>query len=399
MKRTIAFLVNTSLEFNVRAVKTLKSLAKEFEIVVFQNGEIVIPDALKTIAGIDYCDISHTLKGHPLDVHLCIGNDFFHARFVIEEILSKKGISLDCVYVVDFPTLKTGWYVARKAGAKLVYDSYELYVETLNQYYPIHQPGFKKWIFHLLIFVSRRVNRYREARLMRKVDLLITTCKSYLDYFYRHYQVKQAAIIRNTPEFVDYADIKPVNLHQAYQIPLGKRIVLYIGTFNAGRSLDKLVLAGKYLDEHTHILLLGFGSLRGYLEELIKAHAITNVTIAGPFEMQDTLSLIKGAELGVLFTDATNLSKYLSSANKVFDYMMAGVPVLLSDTPENSEMLEKVGNGVLISELSVVEVATKIKMVLNSEKINDMKMRGLVYSSKEGNWAEEELKLLRIIRV
>jgi glycosyltransferase involved in cell wall biosynthesis len=60
------------------------------------------------------------------------------------------------------------------------------------------------------------------------------------------------------------------------------------------------------------------------------------------------VSVIAGADVGVLPIEANNESKRHSLANKLFEYLMAGLPVLATDLPEHRRVLEGTGAGVLV---------------------------------------------------
>lgn len=395
-KLKIAFLLNTPLDYNIRAAKTIRSLLVHYEVLVFCNGKSSVPFILEDRT-FRLVDVSPCIHSNILNTHFLIGNQFKSSlQFIIKEL---NEVRPDIIYAADLTTLSSGVSLKKYYSAKLVYDSYEIYVETINQYYPLERGGYKKILYKGVIATSRMINNIREAIYFKSVDLFITTCDSYLKYFLSKYEIKKYAILRNTPPHTSYESIDLIDLHTEFRILKEKKIVLYIGTFNSGRSLDKLVLSGKYLSEDYFILFLGFGPLKEYLQELVLQNSLsTKVGIFGPYRMEDTLRYCKSADLGILLIDNTNLSKYYASANKVFDFMMTKVPMLLSKAPENEKLIKEVGCGKIIANLSPKEIAKDITEVLTNPMLENMGEKGLAYSIKDGNWNVDELVLLNELR-
>jgi glycosyltransferase involved in cell wall biosynthesis len=398
MSRPIVLLCNSDLTFDIRTTKTLIALTSKFKVLVFYNGSNSNFEILDKLENLKTINVKDEIKSNFVSKHFLIGNTFHSSYSYISEWLLKNNVQPSMFYSVDLPTFKTGYKLSKKFNCKLVYDAYEIYVETFNQYYPLEIKNYKTPIFLLMIFLAKHINKWRERKYMKKVSLFITTCDSFLDYFLSSYNINQSLIIRNTPYFVDYKEITAIDLHNTFNISKNKKIIIYTGTFNAGRSLDKLLLSALYLPNNFHLLFIGFGPLKNYLESLVVKNSLAGkVSIHGPYDMSLTLNYIKGADLGVLFTDATNISKYLASANKVYDYMMAGVPLLLSNTPENQKIIQLVGNGKFINEIKPEIISNQIVEIINSDKKDTFIQQGLKYASSDGNYQIDEKKLVNSI--
>ena len=102
---------------------------------------------------------------------------------------------------------------------------------------------------------------------------------------------------------------------------------------------------------------------------------------------QDVLSFTVGADVGVILVQNVSLSYYYSLANKFFEYLMAGLPVIASDFPEMSKLIKSWDCGFvceptrdrfyqLMSSLDLETIAAKRQ---NSAKV-----------AKELGWHTEE---------
>lgn len=93
-------------------------------------------------------------------------NLFMHKKFgdlkIQFEKLKKK---YDFIYVNDYPLLSTGVELKNKFGGKLIYDSHEIYIETINQFFP--QKGWKALYGKPLISFNRCFHSRMEKKLKK----------------------------------------------------------------------------------------------------------------------------------------------------------------------------------------------------------------------------------------
>ena len=73
-------------------------------------------------------------------------NFFFNNKFndLVNSVKSSK-IKFSLIYVNDYPLLKSGVILKKITGSKLIYDSHEIYIETINQFFPTR--GLKGKLF------------------------------------------------------------------------------------------------------------------------------------------------------------------------------------------------------------------------------------------------------------
>ncbi|CAN0535991.1 unnamed protein product, partial [Scytosiphon promiscuus] len=171
----------------------------------------------------------------------------------------------DYIHANDLPTLPIANSAARILGAKLIYDSHEIFVETINQFF--NSKNFiKKNIFDFLIKVSKFFAKRTEKKLLKTVKLFITTNYSYRDYFLSIYKsLPEHIILFNCPRFLKYE--KNNRLRKEFPEIENKKIILYQGIFNSGRGLFPLINSAKYLPEEFVIVLLGKGILENPLKK------------------------------------------------------------------------------------------------------------------------------------
>lgn len=116
--------------------------------------------------------------------------------------------------------------------------------------------------------------------------------------------------------------------------------------------------------------------------------------------MDETNSLISGADAGILLLDKNNISKFFASANKVFDFMLSGKPMLLSNSPENKKISEKSMHYKLVNYENEIKLALDINKFVKEIKNSDSNLISSDLkrmSQEEFNWEKQEKKLLSYI--
>lgn len=388
MKR-ILFLTDSPLDTHIRALKTLTTLSNEYLIHVIHRDEMAADSPFHELKNVTYQSVPYTNHNF-FSRTIFLGNDFSKS---IERANNQKPITgYDMIYCVDLWTLAAGKKLSIKMNAKLVYDSYEICVETIPQYFPSKGASLKAMFFKCWVWLTKEIAFLYEKSLLNAVDFFITTCDSYLNYFNDHYRIKRSVVVMNCPAMVD--EVAAIDLHVMCGIEKQKKILLYIGNYNEGRKLEAIIESATYLKSDCHILFFGMGPLKDNLKKL--AEQKSNVTISGSFKMNETLSIIKGADLGILLLEKKNLSKYLASANKVFDFLMAEKPMILSDTPENKMVSDYSTNFMLLSDDTPQTIAKTVNEFLGRAHHSKTKLEidKMTYAKSIFNWHHQETKLL-----
>lgn len=307
---------------------------------------------------------------------------YLESMFLIPKIqeISK---SYDLIYAHDLPTSYAA-YKLRKKTAKIIYDVHDLYVETLNQHFPAKTSKIKKGVFKILLFNMKLFAKIWEKKFIRSVDLVLTTNEHYKSYLIEKYNISNIIITPNYPEY------RKINKNKKIYNDLGinkdKIIVLYHGVLNEGRYLRELVKSTKYFDENIILVIIGNGPLENELkkhnyESKNKIHFIDLLPYA------NLLSFISGASIGVMLIKHINYSKKYALANKVTEYMAAGICVLGSDSPENSKIISKYNSGKTMTLIDEYSIAKEINnLAKNRSELFKLGENGRRAFEKKLNW-------------
>lgn len=323
-----------------------------------------------------------------------------HSAYPLEfSYLATEALKLDqkfdYIYVNDLPSLFAGLRIKKKnPGSKLIYDSHEIFNETVNQFFPAEPGALKSFVYKILIKKMRCFGTWLENRMVKKVDLFITVNESLKDYFERKYRISNVKVMMNCPKkkepFGEEEII--VDFRKKYGWGRETRVFLYQGVWNKGRGLELLIRTFKDTPDSFKLILIGYGGLEPDLRKLISQEKLDEKIKLVGFVAHDVLgNYTKAADVGLNLLEPFNLSKAMASPNKLFEYIHAGIPVICSDTPENRKVISNFDVGVLTTntEKSLLNSMLYFKSL---KEINDKKIN-LKAAANHYTW-ESQVKVL-----
>ena len=264
------------------------------------------------------------------------------------EVLSRSAIHLglyramvasrpDVVHAHDVNTLPTAWAAARRVGARLVYDAHEISTD---------REGYRE---------LRGLIAWAEGRLMPRADATITTTEMRAKFFARAYGVPRPLVLQNRPRFADLA--RGSLIRDRLGLDDGLPVVLYQGGLQPGRGLEDLMVAMPGLPP-CHLVYIGGGRLLTPLKGLAAARGLGGrVHFVPTVPLAELLAWTASAEIGVQPIRNTCLNHLSTDSNKLFEYAMAGLPVVASDFPEIRRVVEAHDIGLLFDPETPGELA------------------------------------------
>ena len=288
----------------------------------------------------------------------------------------------DVYHAHDANALLQAYLAARINRAALVYDAHELWSGGIA----------RKWTARLRLAVMQRV----EGTLARRAQGVITVNESVAQELHRLYGISPV-VLMNCQEYVEVE--KNDILRRELDIPADRYIVIYAGSLTAGRGLENLIAAVPYL-ERAVVVLMGRDRLNGKLQRLSRESGVADrVYFHPPVPSDEVTRYVASADVGVMPTLAVKLSYYYGSGNKLFHYIMAGIPAAVSDQPEKRRIVETYDVGVVFDETDPRSIAQAINDLLaDRERYEQMCRNARRAAREELNWEVEEQKLLRLYR-
>ena len=114
------------------------------------------------------------------------------------------------------------------------------------------------------------------------------------------------------------------------KIPRSGFVIGYAGTIGLANSLDTMIESAVQLRAHTdiHFVLLGDGRAVPELRQQCEDNGLSNVTFLGRVNKTEVQSVINHFDASFLAWKHSPLYNYGIAANKIYDYLYAGKPVL-----------------------------------------------------------------------
>jgi glycosyltransferase involved in cell wall biosynthesis len=278
---------------------------------------------------------------------------------------------LDILNANDLDTLLAIFLVAKLRGKRLIYDSHEYFTEVPEL---MDRPKTRAiWL---------RLEKWLFPRLQQAYTVNQDLAKIYA----QKYGVKVQAI-RNLPFR------KPLS-QPANQEP----VLLYQGALNLGRGIELMMAAMEYLPDHV-LWIVGKGDRGEALRKLWTACPWRDrIRFWGFVPMEKLPEITQKAKLGLSLEEDLGANYRYATPNKVFDYIQAGVPVLVSDLPAVRALVEKYGLGGILSgtQRTPKDLARHIQLIVEDAKRYESLQRACLKAAKTLCWEREREKLLQI---
>lgn len=245
----------------------------------------------------------------------------------------------DAWHCNDIEAFVLGWCAQRlNPRLKLIYDCHEFESERNAK------PA-----------IERKMVGWLERRMIRKAAAVITVSPSIAAAYrerYAPYGLPEVHLVRNIPESRPApADSGPGPDHfrQRFGIPAGGFIALYQGAFTFNRGLETALQAMEGLeDSGIHLVLMGYGPLQPLVDATAARLPHVHVHPAVPYDQ--VLEHTRSADLGLVSVKPTCLSYLYCLPNKLFEYILAGLPVLSNDLPDCRALIEEFQVGHTVTE-------------------------------------------------
>lgn len=240
----------------------------------------------------------------------------------------------------DIEAFVLGWCAQRlNPRLKLIYDCHEFEAERNAK------PA-----------IERKLVGWLERRMIRKAAAVITVSPSIAEAYkerYGSFGLPEVHLVRNIPAprtAIPAAEgVPPDHFRTRFGIPQGDFIALYQGAFTYNRGLETALAAMEGLSgAGIHLVLMGYGPLQALVDETASSMSHVHVHPAVPYE--EVLEHTRSADVGLVSVKPTCLSYRYCLPNKLFEYILAGVPVLSNDLPDCRALIETYGVGNVVKQ-------------------------------------------------
>jgi glycosyltransferase involved in cell wall biosynthesis len=289
------------------------------------------------------------------------------------------------IYHFHDPELIPVGLLLHMLGKKVIYDIHEYNTSTMLTKHWI-PPVLREW-------VSKRV-WWLDRCAVGRMDGVVVVNEEMAKLFSSHVPSLQSlVVVHNYPEVPQVA----WDDRDAGSEPVG----IYVGSLSKERGLEVLLEAGKRLKQahpEARLHVLGYLDFSGIREDYASVDRwdVCGVEYKGLAGHREVPKWLRRARVGLIplfptpnYTRATPV--------KLFEYMLAGLPVVASDFGIIRSIVRETGCGLLVPPGDPDALSAAVEILLRDPaKAAEMGQKGRRAVLEKYNWGAEESKLLAL---
>ena len=234
----------------------------------------------------------------------------------------------------------------------------------------------------------RRVLRKIERTLIKYSDKVFVVGEAIAEHYVQNYCCEKPTVLLNCPGLKEVSSRD--YFREKFNIPSDSIIFVSQGCLEEHRGIEIIIDAfSKINDISKCVVFMGDGELIARVEEA--SNKRWNIFYHPPVHPDDVLNYTSSGNVGLALIEDVSLSYHYCMPNKIFEYLMSGLPVVVSDLPEMKKVVESTKVGVVLKQYTS-EALYELIMEYDFNQINraDIKTATLQYY----NWnSQEEIML------
>ncbi len=285
----------------------------------------------------------------------------------------RSNLSLACVHSIE--TLGLGVLLKSRSKCKLIYDAHELETEKVG-----------------LSGKMQKIYKNLEKRLIYKTDAVFVVSETIKSWYFNEYpNLTSLSVIKNVPYVERNYKITPsTTLKDKFNIPRDKLLFIYQGGLFPSRFIENLLNVFAEIPDK-HIVFMGYGNLSTLISQY--AAKFSNIHLHPAVHQKDILNYTSSADIGLAVGENVCLSYYYSLPNKLFEYLLSGIPILACNWPEMSRMVNEYNCG-WVAESTINDFRLAIQFITRQEW--EMKKENVIKTAGKFGWHLEVVELLAV---
>ena len=316
---------------------------------------------------------------------------FMNPRWVRHVLRVSRAAKVDLLLCRDLPLAPLALWVGRQLGVPVIVDIAENYPAMLK-----HRFRWKEFRLRNLLVRNPFLAAALERFVVRRADALLAVVEESRD---RLVQVgappDRVEVVCNTPTMARIQAMATAAEHRGRSTSSIR--LVYLGLLGHSRGIDVTLealreLEGSGLDVHFDVIggLAGDADYPAHAAALGIAH---RVTFHGHMPYEAALRVVAAGDVGIVPHHATEHWR-TTIPNKLFDYMAAGVPVLVSDAPPTKRIVEQTGCGLVFADRDPKDLARCIAKLMDPDTRRRMGRAGQHAVDAQFNWQLDSVRLL-----
>lgn len=355
-----------------RVLKEIASLrsSKSFqEFSVVALGSLDLPESESLLGSVNVTRICLVSRNLPKNAIFQLVKFF---EFMIRCFLLIKRDKPTVVNVHALALLPFGYLLKKAFGVKLVYDAHELETEKNG-----------------LLGIRKKSSKVIESLFIKACDLVIVVGENIADWYEHAYQIERPIVVKNSPTI--RARCKADLFRDRLGISDRQKIFLYQGGLTKGRGVELILEAFMTRNRDDVVaVFMGYGDLENRIKDA--ADKYSNIKFYPAVSPNVVLDYTSSADVGISIIENTCLSYFYCMPNKLFEYAMVGLPVIVSDMKEMAGAVQEHQFGVVIRDLSVESINEAVSTLVEQD-LNDLSDRAYEFACSN-SWEVQEKVML-----
>jgi len=281
---------------------------------------------------------------------------------------------IDILHIHNLPLAGTGIKIAKEKGIPVIIDLHENYPAAYQVWFELVK-GLKGFLIRNIVLNYQRWTNF-EAIACKRADKIITVVEEMKERIKEKHKLDEDKIIviTNTEEkaFVNNSNLD-YSLINRYK---SKFVISYIGGFGPHRGVDTAIKGMPYIkDKIPNLLLLLVGKGSGEIEEYYR-------TLVKNLKLEDSVEFVGWQPFNKVYTYIclSNICIVPHNKNehtdhtvpyKLFQYMMVGKPVIVSDCKPLKRIVEEIGSGLIFKAGDPSSFAEKVLEIYKNPKLGE----------------------------
>ena len=241
------------------------------------------------------------------------------------------------------------------------------------------------------------------SRLIFKLGLMIsgkTVCfavtnKLSEDLFHKFGKVKNLKKIDTLHDGVDLIKFKNNKI-----IENSTPLLTYCGSLSKSKGIDLIINSAKYIKNVEFLIIGGLKVEVDHYKKIANDYGVKNINFIGQVNYSDVPNLLNKSDILLLPSSAKNIkSRNYTSAMKLFEYMSIGKPIIASNIPSNTEILENNLNCLLFEPDNPKSMVEKINTLINDKELNKKITKNSSKLAIKYSWTERSKKMIKRIKI
>ena len=304
-----------------------------------------------------------------------------------------KKNNIDFIHIHDIRIAESVFQVNKKYKLKVVLDLHDNIPENMRFY-----PHLRK--FPGKYIISPKKWKIKESEFIIKADKIITVSPNFAKDIIEENNIEKEKMIL-VPNTVRKSFFKEAIYSKVIDEKYSNKfVVLYLGDTNIRRGLLTAIRATQLLSKRIvnfKLVIVGQNTTDSILKEETKK---LNLESFIDFEGWQDVSLFPSyivASNICISPLYRSIQHDVAYANKIFQYMSFGKPILVSNATAQKEIVERINSGLVHQEKNKDDFSSKVlELYQNEEKAEELGNNGKQFIENEFSWEVTSQALVKL---